>query len=171
VPEPAGLLLDDLAQVHRAGHHQQGDDHEQHRDLVGDVLGDDAGGGDDRVFVPGGPAAEHDRHHVDRAEGEDHEQAEVEVAGADRSLNGMVARHIMAGAITSTGATGTGPSRPGGTSTCLDSSFRASAIGWSRPAGPLRSARGGAGSGRRPCARPRPGRRRSGRQRPAMPAR
>jgi len=44
---PPPLLLHDFVEVHRAGHHQQRDDHQKHGDLVGDVLRDDAGGGDD----------------------------------------------------------------------------------------------------------------------------
>src|ERR1035437_6536640 len=80
VPEPAGLLADDLVEIEGAGHHQHGDNDKEHRNLVGDALGNDAGGGDDGELVARGPAAEHEGHDVDRAEGKDEEEADVEVA-------------------------------------------------------------------------------------------
>ena len=81
MPEPAGLLPDDLVEVQRAGRQQHRDHDEQHRDLVGDVLGDHAGGGDDGILVARRPAAEHEGHDVDRTQGENQQQSHVDVAG------------------------------------------------------------------------------------------
>lgn len=79
MPKAARLVLDDFIKVHRAADQDYGDDYQEHGNFVGDILGHHPRGGNDGVFVPRRPTAQHDGHHVDGAEGKDHQQPNIDV--------------------------------------------------------------------------------------------
>ena len=82
----AGVLrAHDVGEVERPGAHQDGDDDEADRDLVGHHLGGRAQRREEGVFRVRGPAADDDAVHAERRDREDVEHADIDV-GDDPAL-------------------------------------------------------------------------------------
>ena len=79
VGEPAGLIHDDLVEAHRPGEEDQPDDRQRERDLVADDLRRRAQAAEERVLVVARPAGHQEPDDRQPADGEEVEQADVEV--------------------------------------------------------------------------------------------
>ena len=82
------LVVDDAFEVERAGDEEDAEDGDAQRDFVADELGAGAEGAEEAVLVVGRPAAEDDGVDRQAADGEDVDDADVDVRGDDE-LHGV----------------------------------------------------------------------------------
>ena len=132
--EPMLLRIDDLGQVERADAQQHGDDDEADRDLVGDHLRGRAQRAEERILRVRRPAAHDDAVDAERGDGEDVEDADVEVGDHPAPaipFSGITAQAASASSEVTSGASRNTPlSAPAGISGSLSTNFSKSAKDW-----------------------------------------
>jgi len=79
VPEAAPLMLDNAPKAHRAGEQDHGDDHKADGDFIADHLGRRPQTAKEGVFRVGGPAAHDDAVHTKGGNGEEVEDAHIDI--------------------------------------------------------------------------------------------
>ena len=92
MPEAAGLGFGDFHETQGAGQEQHADDGEPDVELVADDLGRGAQPSEQGVFAVGRPPSQNDAVGADRREGQDVENADIDVAdhkGLDREAEDL----------------------------------------------------------------------------------